>query len=116
MLNIGPQEMLVILLVALLVVGPQRLPQFGRTIGRALRELRKAQDEVRRVVNETLEEPKPGAAASAAPARPTTEPAAADAVAPEPDAITSLADGARKLRKAREEIQRTFRIDRGPRA
>ena len=49
MLNIGPQEMLVILLVALVVVGPQRLPEMGRTIGKALRELRRAQDEVRRV-------------------------------------------------------------------
>ena len=30
MLNIGPQELLIILVIALLVVGPQRLPALGR--------------------------------------------------------------------------------------
>lgn len=47
MFNIGPMELLLILLVALVVVGPRRLPEVGRSIGKGLRELRKAQDEVR---------------------------------------------------------------------
>lgn len=47
MLNIGPLELLLIFLIALIVVGPQKLPDLGRTIGRGLREFRKAQDEVR---------------------------------------------------------------------
>jgi Tat protein translocase TatB subunit len=47
MLNIGPQELLLILIVALVVVGPQRLPELGRTIGRTLREFRKIQDDVK---------------------------------------------------------------------
>jgi len=51
MLNIGPQELLVLLIVALLVVGPQRLPEFSRQIGRGLRELRKLQDDVKGMVN-----------------------------------------------------------------
>lgn len=55
MLNIGPQELLVVLLIALLIVGPQRLPELGRTVGRGLRELRRAQDEVRRSLNEGLD-------------------------------------------------------------
>ena len=50
MLNIGPQELLIILVIALIVVGPQRLPALGRSIGRGLRELRKAQDEVKRTI------------------------------------------------------------------
>jgi sec-independent protein translocase protein TatB len=50
MLNIGPPELIVIFLVALIIVGPQRLPELGRTIGRGLRELRKVQDEVRDTV------------------------------------------------------------------
>lgn len=47
MLNIGPQELILILIVALVVVGPQRLPELGRTIGKALREFRKIQDDVK---------------------------------------------------------------------
>jgi sec-independent protein translocase protein TatA len=47
MLNIGPQELILILIVALVIVGPQRLPELGRTIGKTLREFRKIQDDVK---------------------------------------------------------------------
>lgn len=56
MFNIGPFELIVILLVALLVVGPARLPEMGRSVGRSLRELRRAQDEVRRSLELDLDE------------------------------------------------------------
>jgi Tat protein translocase TatB subunit len=56
MLNIGPQELLLILVIALIVVGPQRLPTLGRSIGRGLREIRKAQDEVKRTIQVNLDE------------------------------------------------------------
>ena len=52
MFGIGTPELLVILVLALVVVGPQRLPELGRTVGRALREFRKVQDEVRGMVQE----------------------------------------------------------------
>ena len=70
MLNIGPQELFIILVIALLVVGPQRLPALGRSIGRGLRELRKAQDEVKRTIQVNLDdEPSNGSSATPAPAR-----------------------------------------------
>ena len=47
MLNIGPQELIVVLIIALIVVGPQRLPELGRALGRALNEFRKIQDDVK---------------------------------------------------------------------
>ena len=46
-MNLGPAEILVILVVALLVFGPQRLPEVGRQVGGAMRELRKMQDSVK---------------------------------------------------------------------
>lgn len=51
MLNIGPPELILIFVIALVVVGPQRLPELGRTIGTWLREFRKMQDEVKDMVN-----------------------------------------------------------------
>jgi sec-independent protein translocase protein TatA len=55
MFNIGPLELMVILLLALVVVGPSKLPEVGRSIGRALREFRKVQDEVRDSINFNLD-------------------------------------------------------------
>ena len=46
-MSVGTPEILVILLVALLVFGPQRLPDVARQVGSAMRELRKIQDTVR---------------------------------------------------------------------
>jgi len=39
--SIGYPEILVILLIALLLFGPKKLPEVGRTLGKAMRELRK---------------------------------------------------------------------------
>jgi Tat protein translocase TatB subunit len=51
MLNIGPPELILIFVIALVIVGPQRLPELGRTVGRGLREFRKMQGEVKDLVN-----------------------------------------------------------------
>ena len=52
--QLGPAEVLVILVVALLVFGPKRLPEVGRQVGRGLRELRKIQDTVRDEINSVI--------------------------------------------------------------
>ena len=51
MFGIGPLELVVILLIALVVVGPQRLPEVGKTLGKAMREFRKAQEEIKGAIN-----------------------------------------------------------------
>jgi TatA/E family protein of Tat protein translocase len=45
--NIGLPEMLVILAIALLVFGPKKLPEVGRSIGKAMREFRKSTEEIK---------------------------------------------------------------------
>jgi Tat protein translocase TatB subunit len=52
--QIGPAEILVIVLVGLLVFGPHRLPEIGRQVGKGMRELRKFQDTVRGELDEVL--------------------------------------------------------------
>ena len=82
MFDIGFQELILILVIALLVFGPTRLPELGRALGRAMREFRRASDEFRSTVetNLHLNEPEPvaatpePAAASSAPAPAATEP------------------------------------------
>lgn len=46
-MNIGPMEIAIVLILALLVFGPKRLPQAGRSLGQALRELKKATSSAR---------------------------------------------------------------------
>ena len=48
---LGFQEVLFILVLALLIIGPRKLPQVARTIGRTLSEFRKASTELKRSIN-----------------------------------------------------------------
>jgi TatA/E family protein of Tat protein translocase len=45
---IGTTELLVVLFVALLVFGPRKLPELGRSLGRALTQVRDASDDFKR--------------------------------------------------------------------
>ena len=38
--NVGPLELLVVLIIALIVLGPKRLPEVGRSLGKGMREFR----------------------------------------------------------------------------
>ncbi|HYF10723.1 MAG TPA: twin-arginine translocase TatA/TatE family subunit [Actinomycetota bacterium] len=142
MFNIGPQELLLILVLALMVVGPKRLPEIARSVGKGVRELRRAQDEVRKTIQVSLDEPAPPDRGRSGrrlpiegrnePAEPTasdqgppadgaseTAPAASgsDAAAPAAAAAgvtevsRSLGRTLAELRRAREEVQRSFRVD-----
>jgi sec-independent protein translocase protein TatA len=55
MLDIGFQELAVIGVLALLIFGPDKLPDLGRRLGRAMREFRRASDEFRSTVEQNLQ-------------------------------------------------------------
>ena len=58
-MNLGAPEILVILVVALLVFGPHRLPEIGRQVGGAMRELRKMQDSVKSELHSVMQDDAP---------------------------------------------------------
>lgn len=84
--SLGPAEILVILIVALIVLGPTKLPGAARQVGKTLAEVRRwsqgLQDEVRSVID-------PDAAAPSYPPAPEAEPTPVPAVpidtGPRPD-------------------------------
>ena len=51
MFGIGTGEILVILLIALLILGPKELPKVARTIGKTMRELQRTKDEIRESID-----------------------------------------------------------------
>src|SRR4051812_22184438 len=57
MFGIGGPELIFILVLALLIFGPKKLPQIGRTLGKGMSEFRKASTELQRAINSELEEP-----------------------------------------------------------
>jgi sec-independent protein translocase protein TatA len=44
--NIGPVELIIILVIALIVIGPGRLPDVGAALGKSIREFRKASSDI----------------------------------------------------------------------
>jgi sec-independent protein translocase protein TatA len=51
--NVGPLELIVVLIIALIVLGPKRLPEVGRSVGKGMREFKDA------ISGEDKEEPEP---------------------------------------------------------
>ncbi|MDQ3978370.1 MAG: Sec-independent protein translocase protein TatB [Actinomycetota bacterium] len=52
--SLGPAEILVILVVALIVLGPKRLPEAGRQVGKAISEIRRWSQDVKYEMNQAF--------------------------------------------------------------
>lgn len=90
MFGIGTPELLVILVVALIVLGPERLPEIARALGKAMAELRRATSGLTDELNNArilLEEQ----AQAAMRERSATKPADVPAAMPEPGPPPSAA-------------------------
>jgi sec-independent protein translocase protein TatA len=87
MFDIGLQELALIFVIALLVFGPKNLPQLGRSLGRAMREFRRASDEFRSTIETNLKindlDPIPDSTPVSTPPEPLGEPTATPEALPE---------------------------------
>jgi len=54
MFNIGPWELILILVVALIVVGPGKLPEVAKSLGKATREFKKATTGIKKEFDEAI--------------------------------------------------------------
>ncbi len=55
---IGMPELILIFVVALLVFGPKKLPEIGRSIGKGLAEFKKASDDLKKTIEQEIEQGK----------------------------------------------------------
>jgi TatA/E family protein of Tat protein translocase len=93
--SFGPAELIIILVIALLVIGPGKLPEVGSALGKSIREFRKAATDVKEATSiepakseEPAKAPEPARASVPAEAPPTV---AAPSVAPSGDGPASTA-------------------------
>jgi Tat protein translocase TatB subunit len=119
MFGIGTGEILLLLVIALIVLGPERMPKLARDLGRAVAEFRRTSDELRAeflnadkyldtVATAAPPEPPAIAAPQGAPEPPLTEAAVATDVPPEPD--ETLFD--KEAREARARLRDPERAER----
>jgi len=82
--SIGMPELIIILVIALIIFGPRKLPELGRSLGRSINEFKKASNELRSTLEEEIQveeqRDRVKAAASATPPAATPPPADATTV------------------------------------
>ena len=81
--TLGGPEIILILVVALIVFGPRRLPEIGKSMGKMLAEFRKASNDFKRTIEDELEAEKTKESPPAAISPPATEVTATAGTAPE---------------------------------
>ena len=76
--SIGMPELIIILVIALIIFGPRKLPELGRSLGKSINEFKKASNELRNTLEEEIsaedQKDKARAAAAATPPSATAPP------------------------------------------
>jgi sec-independent protein translocase protein TatA len=94
--SIGMPELIIIFVIALIIFGPRKLPELGRSLGKSLAEFKKASNELKSTLEEeirleeqrsTLEERKAATAPPVIPQSVTAPPANPTPIADEPVAV-----------------------------
>lgn len=91
MFGIGMPELLIIMAIALVVIGPQKLPELARSLGKGLSEFKRATEGFKQTMEDSVKvaDSKEPDAKEPAPAKPVAEPAAAEK---DPDKVSSSAE------------------------
>ncbi|HEX2695240.1 MAG TPA: Sec-independent protein translocase protein TatB [Acidobacteriota bacterium] len=53
--SIGPAELILIFIVALLVFGPKKLPEIGKSVGKAIREFKRTSEEIKGRIEDEIQ-------------------------------------------------------------
>ena len=70
--NIGPTEMIFLMVILLLVFGAKRLPELGSGLGKGIREFKKSMREINAEVDRPVDDPQIGRTGSARPSVPAS--------------------------------------------
>jgi sec-independent protein translocase protein TatA len=79
--SIGMPELIIILVIALIIFGPRKLPELGRSLGKSINEFKKASNELRSTLEDEIrvEEQRDRVSATAAATPPAATPPPAEA-------------------------------------
>jgi sec-independent protein translocase protein TatA len=91
---LGFPELIVIFIVALIVFGPRKLPELGRSLGKSMAEFKRASNELRSTLDEEIRMEERRAPQQAAPPAALNPPAPTDpSILPSPAAPETVARG-----------------------
>ena len=96
---IGMPEMVVIAVIALIIFGPRKLPELGKSLGKSIAEFKRASNELKNTLEdeirtEELQEARKSAQIPPSASAPVTTPAPAGAAAPEGETTPRVDAGA----------------------
>lgn len=77
---IGMPELMIILVIALIIFGPRKLPELGRSLGRSLKEFKRASNELQNTLDEEIRIEEERSTQRQRPAEPAAAPRVDDAV------------------------------------
>ena len=106
--TLGGPELFLIFAVALIVFGPRKLPEIGKSLGKMMAEFRRASNEFRSTIENEVEAEKIRDAMRIEP--PRVDPVAPPAAASDPEPRSRTTRGARRRRRPRSRLRQPSRF------